>query len=471
VILATGTYLGSRVFVSDRSVESGPSGFASAALFSKALKEDGFELRRFKTGTPARVHTDSLNYEKMTEQPGEDNPAPFSYLNDEVCNNKVSCWLTYTNPDVHEIVSENLEKTAPYGGYTTGVGTRYCLSIEDKVSRFPDRARHQIFLEPEGMGTDEVYVQGMSTSLPEELQEKVYRKIPGLENAIFLKYAYSIEYECLDPLTLTPALEYMGISGLFCAGQINGTSGYEEAAAQGLMAGINAARSIDGQPPFILSRSEAYIGVLIDDLVTKGTNEPYRIMTSRAEFRLFLRQDNADLRLTEKGYEIGLASQERYERYLVKKNETEAEIKRLKETKVAPEKANGLLSALGGAPVSAGVTLAELLARPEVSYDALIQVDESRSDISKAAGKQAEIEIKYKGYIEKQVQQIAKFEKLEKKRLPENLDYAALEGLRLEARQKLAQIRPISLGQAARISGVSPADVSVLMVHLAKAKT
>ena len=468
IILATGTYLGGRVFVSDRSRESGPSGFAAAKALSGTLKEDGFVFRRFKTGTPARIISSSIDYKKLKEQPGDPDPVPFSYINDEVCNINVSCWLAYTNPELHKLVFENLEKTAPYGGYTTGVGPRYCLSIEDKVSRFPDRTRHQIFLEPEGLDTEEVYIQGMSTSLPEQLQEEMYRMIPGLENAVISKYAYSIEYECLDPLILTPSLAHKEIDGLFCAGQINGTSGYEEAAAQGLMAGINAVRSLDGEPPFVLSRSEAYIGVLIDDLVTKGTEEPYRIMTSRAEFRLYLRQDNADLRLTEKGYETGLASRERYERCKAKKKETEDEIARLKKTKISMKKANALLEAAGSSPVSGSVSMAELLARPEVNLDLLYRADGGGRDLSKPVREQVEIQIKYRGYIEKQLQQISKFERLEKKRLPEKIDYAALDGLRLEARQKLAQIKPISLGQAARISGVSPADISVLMVHLAK---
>ena len=468
VILATGTYLGSRVFVSDRSCESGPSGFAAAAVLAKTMRDDGFVLRRFKTGTPARVFAWSLDYKKMTEQKGDEDPAPFSYLNDEALKMKESCWLTWTNQEAHKLVAENIEKTAPYGGYTTGIGPRYCLSIEDKVSRFPDRIRHQLFLEPEGMDTEEVYIQGMSTSLPEALQERFYRMIPGLENAVFSRYAYSIEYDCLDPLSLTPTLEHKDIDGLFCAGQINGTSGYEEAAAQGLISGINASRSISGLEPFVLERSEAYIGVLIDDLVTKGTDEPYRIMTSRAEFRLVLRQDNADLRLTQKGYDIGLASEERLKRCLEKKRLAEEEIARLKGTKVSADEANLLLARLGGTPVSGSVALAELLLRPEVDYDALAEIDENRPDIGRAAREQAEIEIKYAGYIEKQQQQIAKFEKLEQKQLPADLDFAVLEGLRLEARQKLAMIRPLSLGQAARISGVSPADISVLMIHLAK---
>ena len=475
VVLATGTYLGSRVFLSDQSKEEGPSGFSAATTLAKTMQKDGFVFRRFKTGTPARLLAGSIDYKKMKEQPGDETPIPFSFMNEKIGNTNISCWLTYTHPDLHKLVFDNLEKTAPYGGYTTGTGTRYCLSIEDKVSRFPDRARHQIFIEPEGVDTDEVYVQGMSTSLPKDLQEKVYRMIPGLERAVFLKYAYSIEYDCLDPLSLTSALAYKGIDGLFCAGQINGTSGYEEAAAQGLMAGINAVRTTENKQPFVLDRSEAYIGVLVDDLVTKGTNEPYRIMTSRAEFRLVLRQDNADLRLTPKGYEIGLASKERYERCLEKKIAMEKEIERLKGTRVSVEKANELIIREGGAPVKTGVTLADLLRRPEICYETIANIDTNhltnnilQGSIAKAAQEQAEIEIKYEGYIDKQRQQTRKFQKLEKNRLPENIDYTTMEGLRLEAKQKLAQIRPVSLGQAARISGVSPADISVLMVHLAR---
>jgi len=468
VILATGTYLGSRVFVGDRSAESGPSGFAAATTLAKTMREDGFELRRFKTGTPARALAWSLEYEKMVEQEGDENPMPFSYMNDEVSNSRISCWLTYTNPEAHKLVSDNIGLTAPYGGHTTGVGPRYCLSIEDKVSRFPDRPRHQLFLEPEGLDTEEVYIQGMSTSLPETLQEEFYRMIPGLDRAVFSRYAYSIEYDCLDPMALTPALSHKNIEGLFCAGQINGSSGYEEAAAQGLVAGVNAARAVDGKEPVVFERDEAYIGVLIDDLVTKGTDEPYRIMTSRAEFRLVLRQDNADLRLTPKGFEIGLASKERYERCLEKKQASQAEISRLKETKIPAGKANELMEALGSAPVSGSVSLAELLARPEVDYEALAAVDKAGSARLPAAREQAEIEIKYAGYIDKQRQEIEKFRRLEGKRIPEDMEYGEMEGLRLEARQKLARVKPQSIGQAARISGVSPADISVLMIHLAK---
>ncbi|MDR0854206.1 MAG: tRNA uridine-5-carboxymethylaminomethyl(34) synthesis enzyme MnmG [Clostridiales Family XIII bacterium] len=474
VVLATGTYLGALVHVGSREHHSGPSGFSPSVDLAKTLAKDGIGLRRFKTGTPARVLARSLNYEVMEEQAGDDQPLPFSYLNDEIGGNQISCWLTWTNKEGHQIVSDNIHKTAPYGGYTTGVGPRYCLSIEDKVDRFPDRERHQLFLEPEGTDTDEVYIQGMSTSLPERIQEAFYRTIRGLENAVFSRYAYSIEYETIDPQALRLSLEYREIENLFFCGQVNGTSGYEEAAAQGLMAGINAALKVSGKDPFVLERSEAYIGVLIDDLVTKGTNEPYRIMTSRAEFRLVLRQDNADIRLTEKGYRLGLASELRYRRMTEKKLAAQKEMLRLRGTKVSPVAANELLLGLSAAPVSDGVTLAALLKRPEVSYAGLVAVDPVGFDasgkpvIGRAAAELAEIEIKYEGYIEKQERQIRNFEKLEEKKLPEGIDYLAFEGLRLEARQKLDQIRPTSLGQASRISGVSPSDISVLMVHLAR---
>jgi len=430
VVIATGTYLNGLVHISDRAWSSGPSGLAASEKLPKRIEKLGIKLRRFKTGTPARVKASSLDFSKMKEQPGDDVIEPFSFLNEGRCigENKISCWLTYTNPKGHKIVAENIEKTAPYGGFTTGTGPRYCLSIEDKVSRFPERSRHQLFLEPEGLSTESVYVQGMSTSLPEELQTKFYQSITGMEQVEILSYGYSIEYDCIDSLTLKPSLESKKIRGLFFAGQINGTSGYEEAAAQGLIAGINAERYIDKQKPVVLGRDEAYIGVLIDDLVTKGTNEPYRMMTSRAEFRLILRQDNADLRLTEKGYEIGLASRERYEKCVLKKQEVAKEIQRLKAEK-----------------------------------------NHENTEISmKPAGnkvkEQAYIEVKYEGYIEKQKKQIQKFQKMETRTLPEDLDYLSMEGLRTEARQKLDEIRPDSLGQAARISGVSPADISILMV-------
>ncbi|MDR3072838.1 MAG: tRNA uridine-5-carboxymethylaminomethyl(34) synthesis enzyme MnmG [Clostridiales Family XIII bacterium] len=478
VILATGTYLNGLVHVGPISWPSGPSGFTPSLELAENMKAKGFSLRRFKTGTPARALAKTLDYSKMQEQRGDEEIEPFSYMNDSVGENKISCWLTYTNPGSHEIVRANLDKTAPYGGFSTGVGPRYCPSIEDKVSRFPDRNRHQLFLEPEGLFTDEVYIQGMSTSLPEDIQIEFYRSIEGLEKAVFSRYAYAIEYECINPLSLTGSLEHRDVSGLFFAGQINGSSGYEEAAAQGLIAGINAGRKIDGKPPYTPDRSEAYIGVLIDDLVTKGTEEPYRIMTSRAEFRLLLRQDNADQRLTEKAYEIGLASQARYDRYRVKKEETEREIRRLEETKISALVAKAFLDGmlmdggasegLGTAKIKGNVSLATLLRRPEVTYEKLADIDTHRPKLLPAAARQAEICIKYAGYIEKQLAQVARFKKIENKRLPENLDYTVLKGLRNEAAQKLQKIRPASVGQASRISGVSPADVSVLLIHLAR---
>lgn len=423
VILATGTYLNGLVHISDRAWTSGPSGLRAATALSESLNRLGIPLRRFKTGTPARVAASSLDYSKMTEQPGDEPVEPFSFLNEgkDIGGNRLPCWLTYTNPEGHKVVLENIEKTAPYGGYTTGVGPRYCLSIEDKVSRFPERARHQVFLEPESLSTEDVYVQGMSTSLPEPIQEIFYRSIRGLERAVITKYGYSIEYDCIDPLSLEPSLAYRDAEGLFFAGQINGTSGYEEAAAQGLIAGVNAARGLDGLPPWTPDRSEAYIGVLIDDLVTKGTDEPYRIMTSRAEFRLVLRQDNADLRLTAKGFSLGLASEERYLRCEAKRRAVET-------------------GDLTGLP----------------------------AELVPACLREREIEEKYAGYIGKQQKQIEKFRGLEQRTLPADLDYENMEGLRIEARQKLSAIRPASLGQAARISGVSPADISVLMIYLRK---
>ncbi|MDR2156431.1 MAG: tRNA uridine-5-carboxymethylaminomethyl(34) synthesis enzyme MnmG [Clostridiales Family XIII bacterium] len=482
VILATGTYLNGRIHVSGFSWPSGPSGLTPSLILPENLKKNGFVLRKFKTGTPARVLSHTLDYSKLLEQKGDGNISPFSFMTDDPGENKRSCWLTWTNEKSHRIVAENIEKTAPYGGYTTGVGPRYCLSIEDKVSRFPDRRRHQLFLEPEGLSTEEVYVQGMSTSLPEHLQLAFYRSIEGLERAEISRYAYSIEYDCLDPLSLTGALEHREAKNLFCAGQINGSSGYEEAAAQGLMAGVNAVRRIDGKEPFVLDRSEAYIGVLIDDLTTKGTDEPYRIMTSRAEFRLALRQDNADIRLTEKGRGIGLASQDRHERYLRNKRETEEEMRRLGGVVVPAREAAEFLGRLGktsagttDAPVTGAsaiscgkTTLAALLKRPEVTYDNLREIDRDRPDVLAYARKQAEIQIKYEGYIDRQNKQIEKFKKLESKRIPQGTDYYSLNGLRPEAAQKLSDKRPVSIGQASRISGVSPADVNVLLIHLAR---
>ena len=466
IILATGTFLNGTIHVASSSFSSGPNGYSPSIELAANLEKKGFDLRKFKTGTPARVLAHTLDYHKMQEQKGDEEISPFSFMNDTLEGDQVSCWLTYTNATTHELVAANIEKTAPYGGYTTGVGPRYCLSIEDKVDRFPERDRHQLFIEPEGLNTDEIYVQGMSTSLPEDIQIEFYRTIKGLENVKISRYAYSIEYDCIDPLSLSLSLESRTVQNLFCAGQLNGSSGYEEAAAQGLMAGINAVHKLDNKEPFVLDRSEAYIGVLIDDLVTKGTEEPYRMMTSRAEYRLLLRQDNADLRLTQKGYDIGLATEERYKKFLDNKKKTEDEMCRLRETYVSEQKANEFLTDLGSAPVKNKVTLARLLQRPEVTYKNLIKIDENRKDVGIYAKAQAEIQIKYEGYIEKQLAQVERFKKLERKKLSVNMDYTKLDGLRLEARQKLNDLKPESIGQASRISGVSPADINVLLIHL-----
>ena len=404
----------------------------------------------------------------MTEQKGDERIVPFSFMNELLERDQISCWLTYTNAETHRVIRENFHRSALFGGQIEGTGPRYCPSIEDKIHRFADKERHQLFVEPEGLDTQEMYIQGMSSSLPEDVQRDFYHTIAGLENIVITRPAYAIEYDCIDPLELKLNLETRAVKGLFCAGQFNGSSGYEEAAAQGLMAGINAVLSIDGKELFVLGRNEAYIGVLIDDLVTKGTNEPYRIMTSRAEYRLVLRQDNADWRLTEKGYRLGLVRPERYERFLKKKEEIEAERQRLETTKVTPAQVNGFLEALGSSPVAGGISLAELLKRPEVTYENLSEVDPERPVLSYHTVSQLEVMIKYSGYIDKQMKQIEKFRKLEEKRLPENLDYLNLEGLRIEARQKLDAIRPVSVGQASRISGVSPADINVLLIHLEK---
>ena len=405
----------------------------------------------------------------MTEQKGDEKTVPFSFLNDEIGGNKVSCWLTYTNEETHRVIRENFHRSALFGGQIEGVGPRYCPSIEDKVNRFADKERHQLFIEPEGLDTDEMYIQGMSSSLPEDVQEAFYKTIPGLENLRIVRPAYAIEYDCINPQELKLSLESRAIEGLFCAGQFNGSSGYEEAAAQGLMAGINACLKLDGKEPLILGRNEAYIGVLIDDLVTKGTNEPYRIMTSRAEYRLVLRQDNADQRLTEKGYAIGLASEERYRRYQEKKARVEAEMKRLAEKTLLPSEVEDFLAKMGTTPVSGRVSLAELLKRPQITYESLAEIDdETRPQLSYHEATQLEVQIKYEGYISKQLREIERFRKLEDKLLPQDLDYSLVEGLRLEACQKLNQLRPKSVGQASRISGVSPADVNVLLVYLEK---
>ena len=469
VVLATGTFLRGKIFIGDSAFSSGPNGLAPANELADNLKKHGMKLRRFKTGTPARCLGTSLNYEKMIPQYGDERTVPFSFMNDEIGENRALCWLTYTNEETHRIIRENFHRSALFGGQIEGIGPRYCPSIEDKVNRFADKQRHQTFIEPEGLDTDEMYIQGMSSSLPEDVQHAFYKTIPGLENIRIVRPAYAIEYDCIDPQDLKLNLEYRKIQNLFCAGQFNGSSGYEEAAAQGLMAGINAALKISQKEPFVLGRNEAYIGVLIDDLVTKGTNEPYRIMTSRAEYRLLLRQDNADLRLTEKSYRIGLASKERYDRHLQKKENVQREMRRLEEKTVAPAEVNGFLEKHGSTPVSGRVSFAELLKRPQITYESLEEIDgEDRPVLSYHEITQLEVQLKYEGYIQKQLRQVERYKKLENRRLDEELDYSAVEGLRIEAIQKLNQIRPASLGQASRISGVSPADINVLMIYLEK---
>lgn len=468
VILATGTFLKGKIFIGESAFDSGPNGLAPSMELGENLRKYGLPMRRFKTGTPARALGKSLDYSKMDRQPGDEKIVPFSFLNDNLQKDQISCWLTYTNENTHQVIRENFHRSALFGGQIEGVGPRYCPSIEDKVNRFVDKKRHQLFIEPEGLTTDEMYIQGMSSSLPEDVQEKFYRTIPGLENLEIVRPAYAIEYDCIDPLDLKLTLENRHIEYLFCAGQFNGSSGYEEAAAQGLMAGINAVLKIEKKDPFILDRSEAYIGVLIDDLVTKGTNEPYRIMTSRAEYRLVLRQDNADLRLTEKSYNLGLASQERFDRFMEKKEIVEKEKKRLEKVMIDPELINPLLLEQGSTPIQNKTCVMELLKRPQITYDDLAFADPERPELSDHARTQLEVQIKYEGYITKQQQQIQRFKKLEDKKLDSNFDYSQVEGLRIEARQKLNQFKPVSLGQASRISGVSPADINVLLIYLEK---
>ena len=469
VILATGTFLRGKIFIGDSAFEGGPNGLAPSNLLAENLKKHGMKLRRFKTGTPARCLAQSLDYSKMQEQKGDENIVPFSFMNDKIGENQVSCWLTYTNEETHRVIRENFHRSALFGGQIEGIGPRYCPSIEDKVNRFADKERHQTFIEPEGLDTDEMYIQGMSSSLPEDVQLAFYKTIPGLENLRITRPAYAIEYDCIDPQDLQTNLEYRHLENLFCAGQFNGSSGYEEAAAQGLMAGINAVLKISGRDPLVLGRDEAYIGVLIDDLVTKGTNEPYRIMTSRAEYRLVLRQDNADQRLTDKGYEVGLATQERYDRYLAKKEAVAREAARLENKYVGPKEADEFLIAHGTTGLNSKVSMAELLRRPQLSYADLAEIDdETRPNLSSHEVTQLEVQIKYEGYIQKQMDQIDRFKKLENKKLQQNFDYNQIEGLRIEAAQKLNQIQPASVGQASRISGVSPADINVLLVYLEK---
>jgi len=468
VVIATGTFLGGKIFIGDSCYNSGPNGLAPSVELASNLKKHGLPMRRFKTGTPARALSSSLDYDQMKRQEGDKKIVPFSFMSDNIEKDQVPCWLTYTNEETHNIIRNNFSRSALFGGQIEGIGPRYCPSIEDKVNRFPDKKRHQLFIEPEGLDTEEMYLQGMSSSLPEDVQLAFYRTIPGLENISIVRPAYAIEYDCIDPLDLRQSLEDKTIENLFCAGQFNGSSGYEEAAAQGLMAGINAVCKINGKKWFVLDRSEAYIGVLIDDLTVKGTNEPYRIMTSRAEYRLLLRQDNADERLTEKSYKIGLASEERYQKLLRTRAEFSSESDRLASTFVIPSEVNDYLQTIGSAPLNNRISLAELLKRPEIHYDDLAPIDPDRKEISEHAASQLEISLKYKGYIDKQLAQVARFRKLENKRIPDDIDYHDIESLRIEAVEKLSARKPASIGQASRISGVSPADINVLMIYLEK---
>lgn len=471
VILATGTFLGGKIFIGEVSYEAGPQDLMPAKYLTKALNGHNVNTRRFKTGTPARVHRDTIDFSQMDEQPGDERIVPFSFMNDSLDKDQVSCYLTYTNEETHKIIQANMHRSPLYTGVIESTGPRYCPSIEDKVVRFADKNRHQIFVEPEGLDTKEMYIQGLSSSLPAEVQLKLLRSIKGLENAHVMREAYAIEYDCIDPTDLKRTLEYKHIENLYCAGQLNGSSGYEEAASQGIIAGINAGLKLSGKEPFILDRSEAYIGVLVDDLTTKGTNEPYRMMTSRSEYRLTLRQDNADLRLTERAYNAGLVSQDRYDKYLLKKQGIELETQRLSQIRVTPSKENNdMLLAMGTTEMKKTHKLIELLKRPELNYEQLKCFDLERPELPYAISEQVQIQTKYEGYIQKQMKQIDQFKKMENKKLPIDIDYELIKGLRIEACQKLTKIKPDSVGQASRISGVSPADVNVLLVYLEQQK-
>ncbi|MBN6187294.1 tRNA uridine-5-carboxymethylaminomethyl(34) synthesis enzyme MnmG [Aneurinibacillus sp. BA2021] len=468
VILTTGTYMRGKIIIGDLQYESGPNNMQPSVELSHNLKKLGFELVRFKTGTPPRVHNSSIDYSKTEIQPGDDVPRAFSYETTEfLTEEQLPCWLTYTNEKTHEIINGNLHRAPMFSGAIEGTGPRYCPSIEDKIVRFSDKPRHQIFLEPEGRNTEEVYVQGLSTSMPEEVQLEILKTIDGLENVKMMRAGYAIEYDSMVPSQLWPTLETKRVQGLYTAGQLNGTSGYEEAAGQGIMAGINAALKVQGKEPLILDRSQAYIGVMIDDLVTKGTNEPYRLLTSRAEYRLLLRHDNADMRLTEIGYEIGLIREERYQRFLAKREAIEAEKERLRGVKVGPKpEVQQMLREVGSKELDNAIDLYSLLKRPEVTYQHIAQLAPAETEVPEDVAEQVEIQIKYEGYIRKQLQDVERLKKMEKKRLPEDLDYMSIQGLAMEARQKLEKVKPLSIGQASRISGVTPADISVLLIYL-----
>ncbi len=466
-IICSGTYLKGRIIIGDVQYDGGPNGLFPAMYLSASLEQNGIALQRFKTGTPARVDAKTLNYSKMIIQEGDEQIVPFSFDTDKIEIEQVPCYLTYTNPETHQIINNNIERSPLYTGDVVGIGPRYCPSIETKVMRFHDKERHQIFMEPEGLNTNEIYVQGMSSCLPEDVQIALYRTVPGMENVEFMRSAYAIEYDCIHPTRLKASLESKDVKGLFFAGQINGTSGYEEAAAQGLIAGINAGLFIRGEQPIIIDRSQGYIGVLIDDIITKGIDEPYRMMTSRAEYRLLLRQDNADLRLTDIGYQVGLISEERYQRFLAKKEMIVNEINRLNQVIVKPNAENNkILEALGSSALLHGLALGELIKRPEVKYSQTHVFDPMRPELHWSVVEQVEVQIKYEGYIKKQLQQVEQFKKLEHKMIPQNIDYQEIGGLRIEAAEKLQEIKPHSIGQASRIAGVSPADISVLLIAL-----